>query len=219
MNILVVGNTNSQTEFKAKFGANHPGIFKSYQQLKIEDIKFAEIIFDFQLTPESKHGQLYKEHKEAILVLNSVKTTLNNLAEVFHWENQTIGFNGLNGMVNRPLLELTTTAGSHDIVREICKHLNTDYRVVADKVGMVTPRVVCMIINEAFFTVEDGTASKRDINLAMKLGTNYPEGPFEMLNTIGVADVYELLEALRLETGDTRYQICPMLEALYRVKS
>ena len=62
-----------------------------------------------------------------------------------------------------------------------------------------------MIINEAFFTVEDGTASKRDIDLAMKLGTNYPEGPFEMLKTIGVVDVYELLVALNL--GDWRFPV------------
>lgn len=72
-----------------------------------------------------------------------------------------------------------------------------------------------MIINEAYFTVQEGTASKTDIDLGMKLGTAYPKGPFEWCEEIGIANVYETLAALYEDTGDERYKICPMLKTEY----
>ena len=100
-------------------------------------------------------------------------------------------------------------------VENLCIQMSTDYRIVEDQVGMVTPRVVSMIINEAYYTVEEGTATKEDINVAMKLGTRYPAGPFEMANSIGITHVYELLKALSGSTGDERYKICSLLKEHY----
>jgi len=80
---------------------------------------------------------------------------------------------------------------------------------------MITPRVVCMIINEAFYTVQEGTATEGDIDQAMKLGTNYPHGPFEWCDKIGLNDVYETLEALYQDTHDERYKICSLLKQRY----
>jgi 3-hydroxybutyryl-CoA dehydrogenase len=80
---------------------------------------------------------------------------------------------------------------------------------------MVSPRVVCMIINEAFYTNAEGTASEKDIDLAMKLGTNYPLGPFEWAEKIGIENVYEVLEAVYEDTGDERYKINPQLKKKY----
>ena len=77
---------------------------------------------------------------------------------------------------------------------------------------MVSPRVICMIINEAYFTFEEGTASREDIDLAMKLGTNYPFGPFEWADKIGLANVCKLLKAVYEDTGDARYKLCPLLQ-------
>ena len=50
-----------------------------------------------------------------------------------------------------------------------------------------------MIINEAYYTVQEGTASREDIDLGMKLGTNYPMGPFEWSQAWGLNNIYELL--------------------------
>jgi 3-hydroxybutyryl-CoA dehydrogenase len=86
---------------------------------------------------------------------------------------------------------------------------------VNSRVGLITPRVVCMIINEAFYTVQEGTATEGDIDQAMKLGTNYPMGPFEWCDKIGLADVYETLEALYQDTHDERYKICSLLKQRY----
>jgi 3-hydroxybutyryl-CoA dehydrogenase len=69
-----------------------------------------------------------------------------------------------------------------------------------------------MIINEAYYTVEEGTATRADVDLAMKLGTNYPYGPFEWSQKIGLGSVYDVLLAVYEATHDERYLICPLLK-------
>lgn len=76
-----------------------------------------------------------------------------------------------------------------------------------------------MIINEAYYTVQEGTASRLDIDQAMKLGTNYPYGPFEWCQRIGIKHVYELLEAVYEDTHDERYKICSLLKREYLMKA
>jgi 3-hydroxybutyryl-CoA dehydrogenase len=100
-------------------------------------------------------------------------------------------------------------------LEELCSQLQSKFLVVDDRVGMVTPRVICMIINEAYFTLQEGTASREDIDLGMKLGTNYPFGPFEWCERIGIRHVFELLEAVYEDTKDERYRICPLLKKEY----
>ena len=81
---------------------------------------------------------------------------------------------------------------------------------------MITPRTVAMIINEAYFTVQDGTASREDIDMAMKTGVNYPYGPFEWCHKIGVRHVYELLNLLYEATHDERYKVPALLQREYK---
>ena len=66
-----------------------------------------------------------------------------------------------------------------------------------------------MIINEAYFTVEDHVSTKAEIDTAMKLGTNYPYGPFEWAELIGTANILALLQ--KLNTTDSRYQPAVLL--------
>jgi 3-hydroxybutyryl-CoA dehydrogenase len=69
---------------------------------------------------------------------------------------------------------------------------------------MVSPRVVAMIVNEAWFTWEEGVATKEDIDTAMKLGTNYPYGPFAWGALIGLDKIVSLLQTLGRE--NPRYE-------------
>ncbi len=58
-----------------------------------------------------------------------------------------------------------------------------------DEPGFVSARIVSMIINEAYFTLEAGTSTKEEIDIAMKLGTGYPFGPFEWGEMIGLSRI------------------------------
>jgi 3-hydroxybutyryl-CoA dehydrogenase len=67
-----------------------------------------------------------------------------------------------------------------------------------------------MIVNEAYFALEANVSTKHDIDVAMKLGTNYPYGPFEWGKKIGLQEIYNLLTTL--STIDKKFTPCKLLE-------
>jgi 3-hydroxybutyryl-CoA dehydrogenase len=79
-----------------------------------------------------------------------------------------------------------------------------------DEPGMVSPRVIAMIVNEAWFALEEGVSSREDIDVAMKLGTNYPFGPFTWGEKIGVKKIVSLLTTLHQKSP--RYEVSASLK-------
>jgi 3-hydroxybutyryl-CoA dehydrogenase len=71
-----------------------------------------------------------------------------------------------------------------------------------DMQHLILARTIAMIVNEAFFMMEEGVAASEDIDLAMKLGTNFPKGPFELADSIGKYLIAEFLQSMRRSYGD-----------------
>ncbi|MEI6947911.1 3-hydroxyacyl-CoA dehydrogenase family protein [Paraflavisolibacter sp. H34] len=78
-----------------------------------------------------------------------------------------------------------------------------------DEPGFVTARVISSIINEAYFALGEGVGTRAAIDTAMKLGTNYPFGPFEWAERIGRDNIVRLLQKLAIK--DERYLPAPLL--------
>ena len=106
---------------------------------------------------------------------------------------------------------LRTDAASIAAAGSFLAGLGKETAVVQDRVGLVMPRILCMVINEACFALTEQIAQPSDIDTAMKLGTNYPKGPLEWANLIGIRQVVSVLEALRTATGEERYRVAPLL--------
>lgn len=217
MKIQVVGSDRDFQEFEQKFGAQNELVhFSDYQFLSEPEDN--ALIFDFFIGDEPELCSNYANLEKISLFVNAPKISL---AELRYFNERIddlrlFGFNGLPGFVNRTVLEVSAlTSVNEDELESICKSLSTDFQIVEDRVGMVTPRIICMIINEAFYTLQEGTATKQDIDLGMKLGTNYPMGPFEWCKSIGIQHVYELLESLYEDTKEERYKVCPLLKRDY----
>lgn len=137
------------------------------------------------------------------IFINSVCTTLKELqapANVYR-------INGWNTFLNRPVWEITGTI--NDVIQNIMQQINKKFIAVADEPGLVAATVIAMIINEAYFALEDEVSTKDGIDTAMQLGTNYPYGPFVWAEKIGVANVAALLQTL--SRSDMRYQPSPLL--------
>ncbi len=115
--------------------------------------------------------------------------------------------NGWPGFLKRKSWEL---AGAyHEAVGKAFAQLDKKMIPVSDEPGLVSARILSMIINEAYFTYGDGVSSMADIDTAMKLGTNYPFGPFEWAAAIGTEKIVALLT--KLTETDNRYQPSPAL--------
>jgi 3-hydroxybutyryl-CoA dehydrogenase len=217
MNILVIGTDADFALIREKFGEVHTYAFVEDASLALNDFEEQDIVFDFLIEEYPDNMDAYKEVEGLPVFLNIPKLSL---AELYyyneHFDCLLYGFNGLPGFFENEKWEVSILfEKDKPKLEEIFTSLGVAYHLVQDRVGMVSPRVVCMIINEAFYTVMEGTATVKDIDQAMKLGTNYPYGPFEWLERIGVNNVYELLEAVYDDTKDERYKICPMLKRRY----
>lgn len=116
-------------------------------------------------------------------------------------------FNGWNGFVEKEKWEISAQPSASALA--ILNSIGKTALVVPDIIGLVSPRVISMIINEAFYALEEKVSTRDDIDMAMKLGTNYPHGPFEWLKRIGTKHVVSLLNKL-YETNPI-YQPAPLL--------
>ena len=217
MNVLVIGDEDNVNECRQKFGAGHNYIHEDSQYEARASFDQCEVVFDFLGEPKTDQLEMYRGIQSPVFI-NTAKISLLQLNHKLDspLPIHQFGFSGLPTFLNREILEVSLHRSQHqETLNNICRQLNTSYQTVEDRVGLVTPRVICMIINEAYFTVQEGTASRQDIDLAMKLGTHYPFGPFEWCQKIGIGHVYELLQVVYENTRDERYRVCPLLKNEY----
>ncbi|MCZ6876934.1 MAG: 3-hydroxyacyl-CoA dehydrogenase family protein, partial [Acidobacteria bacterium] len=97
-----------------------------------------------------------------------------------------------------------------DITEAVAHKMGKETVDVKESPGFVTSRINAMIGNEAFYMLQGGIASARDIDKAIKLGLNHPMGPFEMIDLVGLDTRLSVLEFLHQRLGD-KYRPCPLL--------
>lgn len=216
MKILVIGEDRHFEECRQKIGA-HELTHRADHEEGESLLNDHDLVFDFLIDTQPQSFSMYIG-KKITAFLSTVRITLMELAKKADGPMActVFGFNGFPTMFNREFLEVSLLKSDDQaLLEKLCHDLETSYLVVDDRVAMVTPRVVCMVINEAYYTVQEGTATREDIDLAMKLGTNYPFGPFEWCELIGLKHVYELLESLYHDTKDERYKISALMKKEY----
>ncbi len=106
---------------------------------------------------------------------------------------------------------LQTSPGALDKAGSFLRSLKLDVVQVADGPGLVRLRVLCCLINEAASALAEGVASPSDIDIAMKLGVNYPRGPLEWADSLGLEVVLAVLRGLQADYGEDRYRPSPLL--------
>ncbi len=214
MNVYVIGNNHQVEQVRHK-------ISDEYSVMPVEI--FADIeavsesaVFDFSFDDSPDNLDLYAELTNIHLFINA---TRGSLAELTYFAEGGLpnlyGIAGDPTFLERPLLEVSVHHNNRADARKLFSQLGIEATLVDDRVGLVTPRIISMIINEAYYTVMEGTATREDIDTGMKLGTNYPMGPFEWAEKWGIINIYELLEAMYLDSKDERYKICPLLKQEY----
>ena len=121
-----------------------------------------------------------------------------------------IRINAWPGFLKRNIAEVSIADEvNKNKAEKILSLLNRKAEWVPDVKGFISPRVVSMIINEAYFTLEENVSTKEEIDIAMKLGTNYPYGPFEWSKKIGLKKIAGLLKELSIT--EKRYEPSSLL--------
>lgn len=213
MNIAAIGTQEQTEELRKVLSPEHS--FQAYESNKIFQINITpyDVVFDLEYDQRPEEEYYYTTVSGKTIFLSSAKIQLEEYIKIKH-SNTLIGINALPTFLGRKKLEACSPFGPMPV--ELIKKLGwDDVMETGSRTGMVSPRIVCMIINEAFYTLQEGTATKEDIDKGMKLGTAYPYGPFEWCDKIGIRNVYEVLNAVWEDTRDERYRICSLLKTSY----
>lgn len=157
---------------------------------------------------------LFENKKEEIILLNEflpkpviVNSVIKTIGEI---NLPFIRLNAWLGFLKRDIAEVATNNEQNKKAVEIIfLALGKKTEWVPDIAGFISPRIVAMIINEAYFTLEENVSAKEEIDTAMKLGTSYPYGPFEWGQKIGLKNIMDLLN--ELATKEKRYQPAALL--------
>jgi 3-hydroxybutyryl-CoA dehydrogenase len=188
MQIVVVANQ----ELKDELTAN--GVDSQANIAWIEDLSQlvvypdAAVIADLVFDPG--HTDVLKT-RASLVIINSVTLTLKETDESF------VRINGWPTFLRSSLVEAACLKKENkQKATAFFSLFNKTIEWLPDTAGFVTPRVISMIINEAFIALEEGVSTREEINTAMKLGTNYPFGPFEWVEQIGSGRVQDLLQKL-----------------------
>jgi len=164
----------------------------------------ADLYFDLQFDAEAERVARLQKLLPRPVVVNSVTHTISEIGVPF------IRINAWPTMLRRNMAEMVFPGGVvPEVVSRFFATANWNIQHGPDVPGMVTPRIVAMIVNEAFFALGEDISTRSEIDTAMKLGTNYPFGPFTWASLIGIQRVVALLKALA--RTDARYTIAPAL--------
>ncbi|MGH2627160.1 MAG: 3-hydroxyacyl-CoA dehydrogenase family protein, partial [Anaerolineales bacterium] len=148
------------------------------------------------------------------LFCQSADLAVSEIAPGLGHSDRLVGFDGLF-LTEGAVATLVAGPGLAGDVRgraeAVFRSLGREPIWIAESPGLVLPRIVSMLANEAAFAAAEGVAGPETIDLAMKLGTNYPHGPLEWGEAIGWNRVLGVLEHLSRETGEERYRAAPWL--------
>lgn len=148
---------------------------------------------------------------------SSLPIFINSVAESLKEQNHPLNvvrINGWHGFLKRVSWEIAgNLSETHQL---LLQKLNIKSCLLPDQSGFVTARTIAMIVNEAYFAREQQVSAENEIDIAMKLGTNYPKGPFEWMNEIGKKNIFNLL--VKLSMTDKRYQPSKLLEKEATIK-
>lgn len=155
----------------------------------------------------------------AALVLGScIRWSTTTLASWSRRPERIVGFATFHPLARRNVIELARGLDTGDeamaAAGALVERLGKGSAVVKDAPGLVFPRILSLIINEAVRSLDEGVATAEEIDVALRLGTNYPQGPLRWADEIGLDEVLAVLEGLLEETGDDRYRPAPLLRKM-----
>jgi 3-hydroxybutyryl-CoA dehydrogenase len=151
---------------------------------------------------------------DAIIASNTSSISITKLAATTKRPDKVIGMHFMNPVPVMKLVEVIRGLQTSDSTYQAIKVLSDKMEKITvlgiDNAGFVVNRILCPMINEAIFLLQEGVSAE-DIDNAMKLGTNQPMGPLTLADFVGLDTLLYILRILHRELGEDKYRPCPLL--------
>lgn len=185
----------------------------------LADFASCDLVIEAVIEQFEAKASLFKEldkatPKGALLVSNTSSISITRLAAATTRPEHVMGVHFMNPVPVMKLVELIrglqTSDETYTAMQKFCSSIQKTTVLAIDAPGFVVNRILCPMLNEAIFLVQEGVKPE-DIDTAMKLGTNQPMGPLTLADFVGLDTLLYILQVLHRELGEDKYRPCPLL--------
>ena len=189
----------------------------------LEQLPEADLVIEAATENPELKFKIFKDldrlaRPEVILASNTSSISLTKIGGVTQRSAQVVGMHFFNPVPLMRLVEvirgLQTSDETTETVVQLAQKMGKVPVEAKDSPGFISNRILCPMINEAIFALQEGVGTVEAIDTVMKLGMNHPMGPLTLGDLIGLDVVLFIMEILQRDLGEDKYRPCPLLRQM-----
>jgi 3-hydroxybutyryl-CoA dehydrogenase len=189
----------------------------------METMKVADLVIEAATENPELKFKIFKDmdanaREGVILASNTSSISITKIAAVTKRPDKVIGMHFMNPVPLMKLVEVIRGLGTSDettrTIVEICKVMGKEPVEANDSPGFISNRILCPMINEAIFALQENVGTPEAIDQVMKLGMNHPMGPLTLADLIGLDVVLFVMEVLQRDLGEDKYRPAYLLRKM-----
>ena len=186
-------------------------------------MKDADLVIEAATENPELKFKIFKEmdanaREGVILASNTSSISITKIAAVTSRPDKVIGMHFMNPVPLMKLVEIIRGLGTSDettkTIVDLCKALGKEPVEANDSPGFISNRILCPMINEAVFALQENVGTPEAIDQVMKLGMNHPMGPLTLADLIGLDVVLFVMEVLQRDLGEDKYRPAYLLRKM-----